>query len=144
MEKRALLLALLVSFLWALNTVVNKYCMKHHMDLKTVTVIVASTYFVCMLFFILYHYDELSKDIQKTESKYILLLIIVSIFGTFVSTILFTYLLEQYNSFMITSITYTSPLFVLILGYLFLNEKVDIINIIGIIPAVVGITLISL
>lgn len=144
MDAYVILLSLLVAFLWALNTVVYKYCMNQSIDQKTVSVIGAFTYFICMFFFAIYYYDDLCKDIQKTNPNHILMIVIASIIGTFIATILFTYLLQKHNSSVVTTIAYTSPIFVLILALLLLNEKFDYVKLLGIFITIIGISIVSM
>ena len=139
MDIVAVVLSLFVAFLWASNTVIQKYGMNQSINQKTVLVIGTTIYFICMVFFTIYSYDIIKKDINKENAKTIALIAVGSIFGTFVATILFLNLLEKHKSSLVTTLTYTTPLFVLLLALLFLKEKVTDIQILGIFVTVIGI-----
>lgn len=143
MDVQYIFLALFIAFLWAINTIIYKYCMNKSINHKTVLVIGAFTYFVCMCIFTAYHYDEISKDIRKTNTEYILFIGLGAIIGTFIATILFMYLLEKNNSAVLTTLTYTSPIFVLLFAILVLEEKITMIQIIGILITIIGVLMIS-
>lgn len=143
MDTRAVLLSLFVAFLWAVNTIIHKYGMNQSINQKTIIVIGAFTYFICMLFFTIYHYDIISTDIINTNFKHIVLIAIGSIVGTFIATILFVSLLEKHNSSLVTTIAYTSPIFVFLMALFILKEQVDIIKVLGILLTLIGIVIIS-
>ena len=139
MDIRAVALSLCVAFLWATNTVIQKYALNNSLNQKTVIVVGSLTYLICIVFFTIYNYDIIKKDIKKANINFISLIIIGSILGTFVATLLFLNLLEKHKSSLVTTLTYTTPVFVLLLALLFLKEKVTGIQMLGIFVTVIGI-----
>lgn len=136
----AVLFSLFVAFLWALNIIINKYSMNQNINQKTVFVLAAFTYFICTFIFAIYHYESISTDIVNSNISIILLIVIGSIIGIFSGNLLFTYLLEKHNSSVVTTLAYTTPLFVLIMSFLLLKEKPKLL---GIFVTVIGVLLIS-
>jgi len=142
MDIRAVALSLCVAFLWATNTVIQKYALNNSINQKTVIVVGSLTYLICIVFFTIYNYDIIKKDIKKANINFISLIIIGSILGTFVATLIFTSLLHKHNSSLVATIANTAPIFVLLLALLFLNEKITGIQILGILITVIGIVII--
>jgi drug/metabolite transporter (DMT)-like permease len=142
MDIRAVALSLFVAFLWATNTVIQKYALNNSLNQKTVIVVGSLTYLLCIVFFTIYNYDIIKKDIKKANLNFISLIIIGSILGTFVATLLFLNLLEKHKSSLVTTLTYTAPVFVLLLALLFLKEKITGIQMLGIFVTVIGIVII--
>jgi len=143
MDTQALILSLFVAFLWAINTIIYKYGMNQSVNQKTVIVIGAFTYFICMTFFTMYHYDIISNDIQQTNIKHIVLIIIGSIIGTFIASILFIHLLEKHNSSLVTTLAYTTPVFVALMAIFILKEDIDTTKFLGICITIFGVFIIN-
>jgi drug/metabolite transporter (DMT)-like permease len=142
MDLRAVVLSLFVAFLWALNIIIQKYQINQSINPKTVVVIGAITYATCMLFFFIYHYHIIATDIKKTNINHIALIAFGAIVGTFLGSMLFVHLLEKHNSSLVTALAYTTPVFVLLLAFFILKEKLDRVKILGIFLTVIGIMLI--
>lgn len=133
-------LSLVVAFLWAVNVVIHKYGLQQSINSKTVAVIAGFVYFICIFGFALYHYKELYIDIQNTNSSTNAIIAIGAVLGLFIGNLLFINLLEKNKSSIVTTIAYTTPLFVLLLALLFLkNETVTGMQMLGIFVTVIGI-----
>lgn len=134
---------LFIAFLWALNTIIYKYGMTKEINYKTILVIGSFTYFIGMLGFALYHSKFIITDIQSINAKDIMIIVVGSFIGTFVATVLFMELLEKYDSSLVTALTYTTPMFVFIMGYFILDEDIDMLKLYGIFITIIGIILIG-
>jgi drug/metabolite transporter (DMT)-like permease len=143
MDILAVVLSLFVAFLWATNVVIHKYGMNQSINPKTIVVLAGFAYFISIVCFAVYHYKELYTDIQNTNTYTIAIIAIGAFLGLFIGNLLFINLLEKQNSSLVTTIAYTTPLFVLLLALLFLkNEKVTGIQMLGILITVIGIMII--
>jgi len=143
MDILAVALSLFVAFLWATNVVIHKYGIDQSINPKTIVVLAGFAYFISIVCFSVYHYKELYIDIQNTNTYTIAIIAIGAFLGLFIGNLLFINLLEKQNSSLVTTIAYTTPLFVLLLALLFLkNEKVTGIQMLGILITVIGIMII--
>lgn len=86
---------------------------------------------------------EVTSDINKLTPRDILLIVGISVFAIFMANMIYYYILKNHESSLISALIYSSPIFTLILAYLFLEEKIDKYGISGIIAVIIGIILIS-
>lgn len=131
-----IVLCLITAFCWSLSPVIYKIAMN---DLPQCTVVVFSAfvYGILALLYFTYHREEvvLSLNAQSSTSFYWLILVNIAIF---IGQLLYVHSLSKEKSYIVSSITYTSPLFTLLLAWLILKEDVRLINFIGVITIVAG------
>jgi drug/metabolite transporter (DMT)-like permease len=139
MNTQAIILSLFVAFLWALNMVINKHSMNNSINQKTVCVIAGLAYFICILFFALYHNKEIYTDIKNTNTANVIFIAAGAVLGLFIGNVLFMHLLEKNNSSLVTTLAYTSPIFVFLMTFFILKENIEPIKIVGIILTIIGI-----
>lgn len=84
----------------------------------------------------------LQRVIQNTTTSNITIIAVGAVMGLFIGNLLFIHLLEKHNSSLVTTIAYTTPLFVLLLALLVLNEKLDSVKLLGIFITVIGVMMI--
>ena len=97
-----------------------------------------------MLCFVCWNWKPIIKSAKaKLTLKIFCIVAFSSIFTAFVANYLNVQLLRKHDSYIVTAITFSSPLFTLLLASLFLGEKVNIYGIIGVILIVVGIMMVA-
>lgn len=135
--------SLFVSFLWAVQPVLHKFLLN---KLAPQTVMITSNiiYSICISLYAYYYRDVLTSDYNKLTSKEFHLIIFSSLVCSFLSTILYFNLMKKYKSNIVTALTYTSPIFTIVLAYYLLNEQINYQSIVGIICIFIGICIVSL
>jgi len=80
-------------------------------------------YFVCLLLFLPVYHSNLIRDISKLETFDIWLIAFTAITTSFLANILLLHVLKHNDSYIVSALTCASPLFTLLLVYLFFHEK---------------------
>lgn len=142
MDLKIILLAIFVSFLWGYTPILLKYLLSKFTK-TTVIVTEGILYSLFLSFFIFWKNDEFMNDIKKFTYIDIGLFFLTAIIGGFLANIIYIFLLEGNDSYIITALVCTSPLFTLILAYLFTKEKITKYGVLGTILIVIGIILVS-
>ena len=133
---------LLIAFLWGALGVVNKYVL-NHLESSTVFVLSGSVYFLLLIGLWFYNKKTIDKDLKKITQFQIFCIIATAIFLTILPNFLYYYFLKRTKASIITAVAYSAPVFTLILAYLFLNEKIKAISVLGIILITLGISFVS-
>jgi drug/metabolite transporter (DMT)-like permease len=137
-----ILLAIFVSFLWGYTPIILKYLLSRFTK-TTVIVTEGILYALFLSFFIFWKNHEFINDVKKFTYVDIGLFFLTAIIGGFLANVLYIFLLEENDSYIITALVSISPLFTLILAYLFTKEKITLYGVLGTILIVIGIILIS-
>lgn len=137
--------AVIASILWAVYSISVKY-----VDLDSFTVWLITygiiALFICVVFIVLYFYkkSQYLKAVFQVPIKKIALLSVSTIFSMAIGTLFYLYAVNHSkNVSPITAIAYTSPLFVVVLAYLFLHERLSLRVLLGIIVTMTGIIVIA-
>jgi drug/metabolite transporter (DMT)-like permease len=140
-----IILALVTSFLWGIQPVLHKYSLQKF-DGSTIMLLTSFIYFIAIFitFFMIKNQSIIIKDIKKMNSKDLTLITCTGIFTAFLTNVIYFYILKDHESSIISALIYSSPVFTLIVSYLFLNEKLESIGIIGILLILAGVICISL
>lgn len=134
--------ALFISFLWGLQPVIHKVLLKH-IDPKTILIISSFFYTSCIILFAIYNYKEFIKDLKIIDTKSFIVIGITAIFSAFIANLIYFYILKNNESYIVSALIYSSPVFTLILAYFFLKEKITLYGFIGLIFIVIGILFIA-
>ena len=135
-------LALIISFLWGIQPVFYKHLLKKF-DRITIMLFSSIIYFLCVTIFSIINKKKILSDIHKFTFNDIFILVGVSIFTIFVTNMIYYYILKNHKSSIISALIYSSPIFTLIISYLYLNERLDKNGFLGIISIIIGVILIS-
>ena len=137
-----ILFALLISFLWGIQPVIHKHLLGKY---NAVTIMLLSTliYFILIIALSISKPREVSSDLNKMSVKDFMIIIFTSIITVFIANIIYYYVLKDHESSIISALIYSSPVFTLIIAYLFLKERLNKYSILGIIAIVFGVILIS-
>lgn len=73
-----------------------------------------------------------------------MVLVFVTIICGFGANILYLWVLQHNDSYVVTAVAFTSPIFTLILAYFILNERVTPISVVGVFMIVIGVYCISM
>lgn len=138
-------IALIIAFIFGISPIIHKYIFN---TVPTITPQVLFLfggifYFLFTLVFASYEKDTLIQSIKHIP----LSCIIIFLFGTittFFANYLYFKIISKNASYLVSSLIFISPLFTLILSYLFLKEDITITSVIGIVLIVCGVILVAL
>lgn len=138
-----LLIGFLISLLWGLSPILTKERMSK-IDYEIILLLDIFLYFILIFFYILYKNESIKERLLKIDLKTLLITLFAGIFCTFIPGYLYVYCLDKSdNTAIVCAIVGISPLFTLIISYLYLNEKITLASIMGILLIVIGIVIIS-
>ena len=137
-----ILLALIISFLWGLQPIVHKYLMQ---KFNAITLMLISSIVYCSMVILvsIARNKEIIDDINKITPKDASIIVILAAFTVFLTNMMYYYILKNHESSIVSALIYSSPVFTLILAYLFLKERLDIFGVSGILSIVIGVVLIA-
>lgn len=139
------LLALCIAFLWGIQPVIHKHLLK---KINSITIMLISTtiYLLAILIKVSFSqtYSLFMNDIKKLSINDYLMISMTSLFTVFLANIIYYSILKDNDTSIVVSLIYSAPIFTLFLSYLFLNERLEPIGIIGIFLVFLGVGCISL
>ena len=133
-------LSLLIALGWGIIPIIQKYVLST-VSVITVFVVGSFIYFSGTLLIFAYNRHEVLTNIPKLNLKLWGMLIFSGIFCAMLTNMLFIRLLKTNSSYIVTALSYTSPVFTMLLGYMILSERITIMSFIGVILIVSGIVL---
>jgi len=139
--KQFIAISLLIAFLYGVTPSIAKYVLK---DINIVSFILCESIgvFFFTILFCFYHYEEFKKDIHLITYQSFYSISLVS-FILCVANILFYFVLEGHDSFIISSILACSPIVSLLISWFLIKEDVSISHILGVILITLGVICIS-
>jgi len=138
-------IALFVSVAWALAPVLHRYVFQQsHINPRTMMILSWVAYSACIIPYALYHFDAIKKDLPKINAMGYFLIAVSGILVGFISNLVYYYLVKYNKSALVSALVYSSPVFTLILAYLFIQEKVNLLGVFGILAITFGIIAITL
>ena len=135
--------ALFVSLLWGIQPVLHKLLLSKY---KPITILVISSflyyYLIAMVAFA--RNGDVKNDLKNMTRRDILIILSIGLFSGFIGNMLYLYVLKDHNTSIISALIYSSPVFTLIISYLFLKEKLNMYGLLGVITIIIGVILVSL
>ena len=140
----AVQVSLVVALLWAVSPIIHKHVFKHD-KLSPMTMLVVSFpfYLVAVLLYAWVHRRQLQDDVHKLNGRVMFWLAISSLLGGFLANVLYFQVLQHHDSYIVTTIMYSSPLFVFLLALALLKERVSAVSALGVLLIVLGTVLIA-
>ena len=86
---------------------------------------------------------EILADMNKLTFRDLFILVLVSSFTIFLANMMYYYILKNHESSIISALVYSSPVFTLIIAYIFFKERLDIYGVSGILLMIFGVILVS-
>lgn len=138
-------MSLFVSLLYGISPIIYKYIFLIHqyeIDTMTLLLISSSVFFVCTLLCCIVHRDRVNGDltILYKNKKTLFILVLSSVFSVFIANLLYFTVLKKSTSktYIVAALVFTSPLFTLLLSYMFLKEDITIMAFLSVGLIVVG------
>lgn len=142
MHIEALLIALLISFLWGLSVVIHKTVL-NTVRPQTTMVISSIFYMMCTIAYAMYYRREIMHDRSKLNAKAVLYIAFTAIICGFLTNALYFKILQRYESHVISALIYSSPIFTLLMSYLLLKERITMPGFLGVIFIVMGVVMLA-
>ena len=98
--------------------------------------------FVSVLVFI--NFQETYNDIITLDFFEVSVILFIVIFTIVISNYIFQNILKNNDTYIITALVYSSPIFTLLISYFFLSENIDFLGILGVILITSGIISIAI
>ena len=130
--------SLMVSFLWGLNPVINKY-MLDTLNPKLLICIEGIVFFLCLILYGYCNWVEIKKDLPKINLKYFLLISISAVVTGFLANVIYLTVLHHHESYIVSALVFSAPFFTLFLAIFFLKEKINIYGFIGVLLILLGV-----
>jgi len=134
--------SMFVALLWGISPIAHKK-MIGKMDTKMVFVLNSAFYTICIIAYTLYYWNHFKKEVPKIESKDLYYLGAISIVMSFLPNILYFYLLKHHDSYMVSALVNSAPIFTVLVSYFILKEKLTKFGIFGILLIIGGIICLS-
>lgn len=135
-----LLPTLVVTLLWSITPIIQKYALNTGISHVTVMAISGAAYFTCLVWYIFYNSAIVIKDIASKKDTLTLFAAIAftgAVCG-FLSNVVYFYLLKNNDAYVVTALVSTAPLATAVLAILFLGESVTLIHGLGVACIVLG------
>lgn len=132
--------ALAVSFLWGLQPIIHKVLLKHQrLSYTTVMTFTALIHAACVVAFAVWHSKEIRRDWPKLTVSNLAAIAFLAVATVFLATLIYLTLIKSHETFVVSALIYSAPVFTLILGMLFLGERTSVLGYFGILSIMVGI-----
>ena len=142
MKPYTVIFALTVALLWGIVSIVHKYAL-HKIPVITLLAVNTIVYTLALTPLLVFNREKIMASLPALDAKLTIILVLTSIFCILIPNLIFLQILKQNNSYVVTALTYTAPIFTTILGYLLLKEKLTLATGSGVFFIVLGIMLLS-
>lgn len=137
----AIILCIFIAIIWGISPIMQKRLLSR-VNKETMLLVGGFTATVILILMCFKESHKIKEDLSKIDFLTFVEISIAMTLG-YIGTILFLSLLNNHKSYLITAITFTSPVFTAILACLWLQEKINTINVIGILLVVFGVILVA-
>ena len=140
--QRVIQIALFVSFLWGVVPVIHKFLL-HEVHFSVVLVISSVAYITCAMGFAAYNWKELRPRLHYVSATNIAIIVATSAITGFLANLLYLYILKDNESYIVSALIYSSPVFTLLLAYVVLHERMNVLGVVGVLLIVAGVAAIA-
>ena len=137
-----ILLALISALMWGIAPVIHKVLLVKYQPI-TIMLMNSFTYSICMMLIVFFNYKMFMKDMNKMKYDDAIVIMLSSIGILIVGNLIYYYVLREHNSSLVSALIYSSPVFTLILAYIFLKERLSMYGYLGIFSILLGIIFIA-
>jgi uncharacterized membrane protein len=135
--------SLIVSLFWGISPVFYKMIMSK-VDTK-LTFIINNLFFTLgVLGYTYYYWDQIKVDVQNISIRDTLAIGAIAIVLSFIPNIIYYNLINDHDSYVVTALVNSAPVFTVGLSYLLLKENITKNSLLGVVLIIVGIFCLSL
>lgn len=135
------LLCIFVAFLWSLHPICHKI-LKNNIDAFYIFILIWLFTSIFMIFIIIYYKKHVYHNIINLTKYEIFILLFLGIISV-LSNFIYFYVIKNDNAYIVSALTYSSPIFTIMIAYLLLNDIITFNAIIGIIFIIIGAIILS-
>jgi drug/metabolite transporter (DMT)-like permease len=135
-------IALFVSLLWGTQPVAHKFLLSKYSS-TTILLISSFLYFSLISMVAISRNKDIKKDYANMTTRDLLIILAIGLFSGFLGNVLYLQVLKDNNTSIISALIYSSPVFTLIISYLFLKERLNMYGLLGVITIIIGVILVS-
>jgi drug/metabolite transporter (DMT)-like permease len=140
-----IILSLAISFLWALAPIIHKLMFKFGLHPKSAMAFGGVAYAACIAVWGAWNWGEIRRDVPRLKDWRVVGLIMASsVLVAFLGNLLYYRVMKDHMAYIVTALTYSSPIFTLFLAWWLLKEKITWVGVVGVLLIVVGVILVSL
>ena len=136
-------LALFVSLMWGLQHILYKH-LTQKKNIITLMFLYAFLNFLFVSVLVFINFQETYNDIITLDFFEVSVILFIVIFTIVISNYIFQNILKNNDTYIITALVYSSPIFTLLISYFFLSENIDFLGILGVILITSGIISIAI
>ena len=130
--------ALFVAFLWGLSAILNKIAFRSGITPATALFVGGIVYVGCMTVYLAINRKKIKQDLYLLDTKTVAFIGIATFVAVFLGNVIYFYLLKSHPAYIVTTLSFCSPLFTLALAYFFLQESVTLVGLFGVVLVVLG------
>ena len=135
--------SLIVSLFWGISPVFYKMIMSK-VDTK-LTFIINNLFFTLgVLGYTFYYWDQIKVDVQNISMRDTLTIGAIAIILSFIPNIIYYNLINDHDSYVVTALVNSAPVFTVGLSYLLLKENITKYGMLGVVLIIVGVFCLSL
>ena len=142
MQINHILIAIGVSIMWGLEPILFKRLITKF-DKVSVLIICGMFYFVGLLALGYRYSNKVIKDLSNVTPYDVSLMFFSAVIAGLMGNMVYLFLLESHNSYIITTLVSIAPLFTLLFAYLFTKEDITKWGIMGTMLIVFGVLMIA-
>jgi len=131
-----------IALLWGVSPIAHK-TMIGKIDTKMVFILNSMFYTLCIIGYTIYYWKHLKTEVPKLTSKDIYTVGGISIIMSFIPNILYFYLLKHHDSYLVSALVNSAPIFTVLVSYFLLKNPISNYGIFGVILIIGGIICLS-
>lgn len=135
---------LTISFLWGVMPVAHKYVLEGDVSPYTIMAVGFLPYMLCLLLLFFMKRDLIINDIKKMNSLDVSIITLTAVLCGFCANLIYYHIVKHNKSYLVSALIYSSTLFTLLFGWLFLREKITHGNLVGGLLIVSGVIVLAL
>jgi transporter family protein len=126
-----------VAFCWSIVPIFYKKILSR-VPAESVFLLYYVTAFFLLSCYVVFNWDNINLHTEKLNSNIIMELLIVVLSGSLIANYLYYTVLEKNDTYLVTILTAVSPLFTILIAYLYLGENISSMKWLGIIITIIG------
>jgi drug/metabolite transporter (DMT)-like permease len=137
--------SLFISFIWGATPISHKYIFNTFEDMTPEAMIVCGGvfYFLFSMIYFMFNRASVIRPVKELPWSVFLIMFCTASIG-FLANYLYFQVIGKHASFLISALIFSSPIFTLILSYLFLKEDISIKAAIGVLLIVCGVVTLAI
>lgn len=130
--------ALFISFLWGTTPFLHKALLKKY---NPISILIFDGLLYCagILFVIAFHYDKFTMDVKKITYSDMGFIFTAGIVTSLIANFLYLYVLQEHESYIISALVFSSPVFTFLIALLLTNEKITGFGALGVFLIILGV-----